>query len=143
MRFFVSLLCVLTLALTGCSSRYADHGNITQVTLSLSEQQQVARDIGNTLFTAFGAKGVFDFPHSTGNTFAATLASELRTRGFGVNEQDSPGYNTPLRYHVVALNPQQFYVRVTAGSQQFTRIWSTQGNILAPLAGQAVGQGGV
>lgn len=143
MRIFISLLCVVTLALTGCSSRYADHGNITQVTLSLSEQHQVARDIGNTLFTTFGAKGVFDFPHSPGNAFATTLASELRARGLGVNEQDSPGYNTLLRYQVIALNPQQFYVRVTVGSQQFTRIWSTQGNVLAPLAGQAVGRGGV
>lgn len=143
MRFFVSLLCMASLALAGCSSRYADHGNITQVTLSLSEQHQVARDIGHTLFTAFGAKGVFDFPHSSSNTFALTLANELRARGLGVNEQLTPSYDTPLRYHVVALNPQQFYVRVTAGSQQFTRIWSTQGNILAPLIGQAVSQGGV
>lgn len=123
--------------LTGCANRYSDHGNVTQVQLTHSEQQQVARNISQTLFSALGAKAVFDFPHDEHNAFASTLAIALRAQGLGVVEQGQQGYNTPLTYQLVALNPQQFYARVNAGTRQFTRIWSTQNNVLAPLQSQA------
>lgn len=137
MRYPMSIFILTAVLLSGCSSRYADHGNITQVVLSGAEQQTVTADVSQTLFSAMGAKAVFDFPHSPNNSFAATLAAQLRSRGMGVNEQDMQGYNVPLHYQLVALNPQQFYVQVNAGERQFTRIWSTQDNVLAPLASQA------
>lgn len=139
MRYPIVFLLIASFVMTGCASRYADHNNITQVTLSPTEQQTVADDISQTLFSSFGAKAVFDFSHSQNNAFASVLASRLRSRGIGVNEQESQGYNTPLSYQLITINPQQFYVLVNAGDRQFTRIWSTQDNVLAPLASQAQG----
>lgn len=140
MRYLMVFLVIASSVLTGCSSRYSDHGSITEVSLTAPEQQTVAQDISNTLFSALGARAVLDFPHSAGNTFASTLASSLRQRGIGVNEQESQGYNTLLQYQLVSLNPQQFYVQFTAGNRQFSRIWSTQDNVLAPLASQGRGE---
>lgn len=143
MRIFITLCCLAITLLTGCSSRYADNGNITQVTLSASEQRTVTRNMADILFHNFGAKAVFDFSYSPQNQFAATFASELRAKGFGVNEQNTQArYNTALHYQVIALNPQQFYVRILAGEQVFTRIWSTQNNVLAPLTDITHNKGG-
>lgn len=137
MRYPIVIFILTTALLSGCSSRYTDHGNTTQVVLSGAEQQTVTTDVSHTLFSSMGAKTVFDFPHSPNNSFATALAAQLRSRGMGVNEQEVQGYNVPLHYQLIALNPQLFYVQVNAGSKQFTRIWSMQDNILAPLVSQA------
>ena len=141
MRYPSFTLVATSLVLAGCSSRFEDHGNITQVTLSAMEQQAVASMASKTLFASFAAKTVFDFPHSQGNSFAQVLASNLRARGFGVNEQSVGQGNMALRYQLVSLGPQHFYLSVVAGPHQFTQGWSIQGNQLAPWHAKAYTQG--
>lgn len=137
-----TFLVVCALLLAGCSSRYSDHGNITQVSLTAPEQKAVADDVAATVFATFGSRGTFDFAHGERNAFAQTLGRSLRAKGIGLNGNDSQGYYPTLRYQLIALNPQQFYVTVRAGALTATRLWSTQDGALAPLSAQARMNGG-
>lgn len=137
MKRCLSLVLIL---LTGCSSAWQDHGNITETVLSPAQQHTVATKMAEAVFSRYGSRSVFSFTHEPTNTFAVQLASALRAKGIGVNEgEHSLVFDTVLHYRVVNLNPQQFYTEVDINSVRINQIWSLQGNVLAPMTAQTQG----
>lgn len=133
-------LLLTTLLLSGCTSAWQDHGNVTETVLTPAQQHTVAVKMADTVFRHYGSRSIFSFVHNPNNTFATQLAGALRAKGIGVNDgTGSVIDNTPLHYRLINLNPQQFYTELDINGLRINQIWSLQDNILAPIAGQTQG----